>query len=261
LICALRRRPSRFGYVLGGAIIVLSVIGGILFFVIGSSRTNAATEAFVRVPVAERAVVTLGEGEQVIYVEPNTLAEGESAPGEPVDVTVASQSGRPVPLSDYSGSFTYESGRAYQTFEVPAGGRFEVVTRPGEDSSVENVAIGPGLGRSLAVTLIGGFGLLFGGPPIGVLILIVTAILRSVRRPDRAPRTAHTTGVATAYGGEGRYGPAGGGAAGGGSGTAATGGAAVPGAVAAGPGWYGDPYGHARLRYWDGGRWTEHTAA
>jgi hypothetical protein len=110
-------------------------------------------------------------------------------------------------------------------------------------------------------TPIGGFGLLFGGPPIGVLILIVTAILRSVRRPDRAPRTAHTTGVATAYGGEGRYGPAGGGAAGGGSGTAATGGAAVPGAVAAGPGWYGDPYGHARLRYWDGGRWTEHTAA
>ena len=175
---------------LGGAIIGLSVIGGILFFVIGSSRTNAATEAFVRVPVAERAVVTLGEGEQVIYVEPNTLAEGESAPGEPVDVTVASQSGRPVPLSDYSGSFTYESGRAYQTFEVPAGGRFEVVTRPGEDSSVENVAIGPGLGRSLAVTLIGGFGLLFGGPPIGVLILIVTAILRYVRRPDRAARAA-----------------------------------------------------------------------
>ena len=123
------------------------------------------------------------------------------------------------------------------------------------------MAIGPGLGRSLAVTLIGGFGLLFGGPPIGVLILIVTAILRSVRRPDRAPRTAHPTGVATAYGGEGRYGPAGGGAAGGGSGTAATVGAAVPGAVAAGPGWYGDPYGHARLRYWDGGRWTEHTAA
>lgn len=25
-------------------------------------------------------------------------------------------------------------------------------------------------------------------------------------------------------------------------------------------GWYGDPQGQARLRYWDGARWTEHTA-
>ena len=34
------------------------------------------------------------------------------------------------------------------------------------------------------------------------------------------------------------------------------------GAVAAAPaGWYQDPQGQARLRYWDGRAWTEHTAA
>jgi hypothetical protein len=26
------------------------------------------------------------------------------------------------------------------------------------------------------------------------------------------------------------------------------------------PGWYEDPYGHARLRYWDGARWTDSTS-
>ena len=25
--------------------------------------------------------------------------------------------------------------------------------------------------------------------------------------------------------------------------------------------WYPDPWGHARLRWWDGGRWTDHTQA
>jgi hypothetical protein len=31
-------------------------------------------------------------------------------------------------------------------------------------------------------------------------------------------------------------------------------------AAAAPPDWYADPYRRARLRYWDGARWTEHTA-
>lgn len=39
-----------------------------------------------------------------------------------------------------------------------------------------------------------------------------------------------------------------------------TGGAASAAAVAA-AGWYPDPHGTARLRYWDGRAWTEHTAA
>jgi hypothetical protein len=27
------------------------------------------------------------------------------------------------------------------------------------------------------------------------------------------------------------------------------------------PGWHPDPHGHARLRWWDGSQWTEHTSA
>lgn len=42
----------------------------------------------------------------------------------------------------------------------------------------------------------------------------------------------------------------------------AAGPSAAPAAPTASPpaGWYGDPHGKDRLRYWDGARWTEHTA-
>jgi Protein of unknown function (DUF2510) len=44
--------------------------------------------------------------------------------------------------------------------------------------------------------------------------------------------------------------------------TAAEGRTSVKGeAPAAGAGWYQDPTGSTRLRWWDGSRWTEHTAA
>jgi len=40
------------------------------------------------------------------------------------------------------------------------------------------------------------------------------------------------------------------------------GGAPSPPAAAAAPaGWYADPYGQARVRWWDGTRWTEHASA
>jgi len=62
-----RKRPSRFGYWFGGAIAVLSVAGAIAFFVVGTIRTNAAVEAFPRVPVASQAVIELDAGEQVVF--------------------------------------------------------------------------------------------------------------------------------------------------------------------------------------------------
>jgi hypothetical protein len=35
----------------------------------------------------------------------------------------------------------------------------------------------------------------------------------------------------------------------------------ISGAPAAPPAWYPDPHGQARLRYWDGEQWTNHTSA
>jgi len=46
-----------------------------------------------------------------------------------------------------------------------------------------------------------------------------------------------------------------------GEGSAAEGSGTSPSAPQPPAAWYADPYGQARLRWWDGGRWTEHTAA
>lgn len=65
-------------------------------------------------------------------------------------------------------------------------------------------------------------------------------------RPTQAiaqPGAAAAGGGVVAGGGAGAYAGAGGAAG------------------AAPPGWYQDPSGQARLRYWDGRVWTEHTAA
>jgi hypothetical protein len=45
-----------------------------------------------------------------------------------------------------------------------------------------------------------------------------------------------------------------------GAGGGATGAPPAPATPLPPPAWHPDPQGQARLRYWDGARWTEHTA-
>jgi hypothetical protein len=139
-----------------------------------------------------------------------------------------------------------------------------------------------------------GFGAFIG--LLGALAILAGGIL--AERPDLAARVADATGVSderpaaqppSGLGGgtastttPGAGAPpsgapvAGGPAAGGGSEAATSvqpttsAGGAAPAAAGAGPGgessgppagWYPDPQGQARLRYWDGGTWTDQTSA
>jgi len=244
----MRPRPSGLGYFLGGVVILVSVCAAIVLFVLGWRST---LEGLARVPVPGQGIVELDEGEQVIYVEPNA---GGAPPQVPVRVLVFPESfGAPLQVYAYEGSFSYGegegSGYAYATFETPGAGRYPVETASGGQQSADSVAIGPSFGRAFLPWLFGGLAALFGGGLIGLTVIIVTAILRYTRRPDRA-RPAEA-GTPTAQGGYAPASPAGPGRAD----------AAEP-ALAGGPpaGWYVDPSGAASRRYWDGSRWTEHTS-
>jgi hypothetical protein len=238
-----RRRPSRFGYGLGGAIVLLAVAGGVALLV-ASLRVGGKVADYQRVPIPGRGEVSLEAGEQVIFLEPNE--DGHAAPSEPVTVVVASSAtGRALRLSPYFGSFTYDfgghSGRAYRTFRADAPGRYVVVTEASQSSQATDVAIGPPFGRRFATLLVAGIMLLIAGSLVGLVIVVVTAILRYVRHPDRQRAGGAVGGAGTSPVGAAGAAPAR-------TGTAAA-------------GWYADPWAQARLRYWDGASWTEHTAA
>ena len=94
------------------------------------------------------------------------------------------------------------------------------------------MTVGPPLGSTVVSRVLGsfgGFGLLFGGPLLGGMSILVTALRRHRGRLAPAP-----------------------------------GGASVP----AGPlppapppaGWNPDPRRESRLRWWDGTGWTDHTS-
>jgi Protein of unknown function (DUF2510) len=176
-----------------------------------------------------------------------------------VRVTVRqASSGRRVVLAPYASSLTYRSGNrsglAAYTFVAPRRGRYRIVASSPSGLDVA-VVVGPPLGGGLLRTLtggFGGFGLLLLGLVAGVVIALITASRR--RRFDRDAAVAAAGGTAGAA-------PAGAGAAPGAAPAAApTAAPAAPAAARPPAGWYADPWGQARLRWWDGQSWTGHTS-
>ncbi len=80
-----------------------------------------------------------------------------------------------------------------------------------------------------------------------VPVIIGGIILVIARRQDRSKDPAAGTGSTQAN----PFAPAS---------ATATAHTAAPAQTATPPGWYGDPWRQARLRYWDGTAWTGHTA-
>ena len=176
--------------------------------------------------------LALPADKHVVYFE---STQGTPPPSGVIVVTVRDPGGAPVPLQPYATSFTYtsgsRSGRAAHTFATTRAGRY-LVRADGPSASGLSVTVGPPLGSTLVSRVLGsfgGFGLLFGGPLVGGLVILVTALRRHRGRPAPAPPAA---------------------------------GAPVGPLPPAPPpaGWHPDPRGQARLRWWDGTRWTDHTS-
>lgn len=227
-------RASRAGYWIGGAIALVGVIAGVIVLVSNFKGVARELSSFQRVTVPSAKTLSLPAGRHVVYFE---SGQGQPSPGQ-ISVRVQdAETGGILALKPYATSFTYDaggrSGRAGQTFDTQRAGRYRVTTM-GPPNADLSVAVGPPLGGTLVSRIFGAFGgigLLLGGPLVGGVLALVTALRR--RRPGGSAGTAAAAGSAT------------------------TGAPTAPASAPAG--WYPDPSGQARTRWWDGSRWTDHT--
>jgi hypothetical protein len=178
---------TRAGYVIGGALIVAAVAGGILWFVGSLMRLGDEVDSFERVSVPGEATVQLEARKYVVYYEGSNV--DEFVPRFRLQI-VNARTGEPLVTERYGGSLTYSlsghEGSAQGTVTPAQAGSYAVRT-DGDSAIGANVAFGRSIAWPILWSILGAFaigGLLFAA---GLALIIVTAIRRS-----RAPRAAPT---------------------------------------------------------------------
>ena len=176
-------RPATAFYWAGGALVVLSAVIAIVWFVVGLVGLINRIDDFQRVDVPGTATVFFSDpGGYTLYDEsPGAGLQGAFL--SPLTVSlVPAVGGEPVAFDAYDGELTYSfgdhSGRAVATFEIDAPGPYELTA----DSSVFGagpVAVGRGIGGRLALAIavpfiIGGLGV-----SAGAAVALVTGVRRS----------------------------------------------------------------------------------
>jgi hypothetical protein len=172
--------PGKGGYVLGGLLIALGIIGGIAWGVINGVDFVDAVDDFQRTPVGRVGTVDLDRGDYVIY--------GEKGGGDGITAVLASvrmrpsgEEGNELDIEEYEAEFTYDvgnrNGRAEFTVEIPDDGEYEILAE-GISSGATTVAVGPSVAGKLVSAIVGA--LLIGG--IGVVVGVILMIVTGVRR-------------------------------------------------------------------------------
>jgi hypothetical protein len=177
---------SRAGYLLGGCLIALGVVGAILWLFTSATTIPDEVNGFQRGPVTGETTMQLEAHKYVIYYE-GSSAEVAVPPFE-IEIAEA-RTGTPLAIAPYSGSLTYSilghEGSAQATVTPERPGAYVVRTT----SDVRPIGANVALGRSIAGPIVRA---LLGAVAIGLLLiasgsilLAVTAVRRS--RSRRAP--------------------------------------------------------------------------
>jgi len=177
--------PSRAGYVLAAALLVLSVTVAAGGVIVTARAVSHRVETFQRVGVPGTASLRFdAPGSYTIYYEAAGVGD-EATTGvtlPPVHLTVSRvETGGVVPLGRYRGSFNYNiaghEGFAVATLRVERAGRYQLRADATIEPGIAQIAVGRSLARGLAGTLLVGlaaFAAFVGGT--------VTAILTASRR-------------------------------------------------------------------------------
>ncbi len=237
--------------------VVLAIAGGAFFIGTAGSKVIATFTAPVRATPAD-FTVDLDAGTYVVYEntgvargsEPMNTMRGGQVTITPSAIEVVSASGASVPVQPMGLTETVD--RNNESFTGAA--RFTVF----EPGLHRIKVLGNGQQIIVAPSIAGSFGSAFawlGLVAIGGLVAVIGLVLLIVG----FARSRRPSGVAVAAGGVAAPvadpwsvpGPVA---------TPAPAPVAPPLATqaAAPPGWFPDPKGEARLRWWDGGQWTDH---
>ena len=177
-------KPGVAGYWIGGALVVLGIVGAAVWFVVGLVGISNSVDDFERVPANGGGTVTLdNDTAYVIYIEDRSGSRFAAS----VRVSIADPSGDPVDVGTYGSEFDYDfggrSGTALFTFRSDEAGEYALTS---ESSSLRaNLAVGRSLASDLVWTIaipfvIGGIGFL-----IGIVLIVVTLVRRSGDRKRR----------------------------------------------------------------------------
>jgi len=186
---ALRKlKPGVAGYWVGGALVLLGIVGAIVWFVVGLVGISNAVDDFQRVPADGGGVVALDDDTPyVIYIEDRSTSRVASN----VRVTLTDPSGEPIDVRTYGSEFNYDfggrAGTALFTFRSDEAGEYTLASE--SSASRSNLAVGPSLADDLVWTIampfvIGGIGFL-----AGIILIVVTLVRRS---GDKKRRDAHS---------------------------------------------------------------------
>lgn len=170
-----RRRPTTFGYVVGGTIAVAAVIGGLTWGFVAYDGYLDEISAYPRISVPGAQEVRLAAGDHIFFYE----ASGET-PSD-MRVTITDAGGRALPTAAYRPDVRYDApdgavGRAFSQFTTAEEGEYlvtvEAEPQPTQVAVVDGI---PGL-TMVTVTIAG---LVFASGALGLGLIVTTAIRRA----------------------------------------------------------------------------------
>jgi hypothetical protein len=183
--------PSGWWFAVAGLVALVGLVVGVVVMVRGITRYADKVEGFERAVMPTTLAVEISEpGGYSIYHESDGFPPVDERDDPEVEVT--DPSGDDVVLRSYDSEVTYDvsghEGIGVYTFRAEEAGRYEVdASMPFASGSDDLIAVGPGVGEDLAVSIVAGIALIGVGIVGGIVIAVVVGVMRSRSRRAQVP--------------------------------------------------------------------------